>query len=321
MPEGLWTPIVAVEPDQGYKHLDLGPTINQKIAAYKKWHGLMYMMGLGVDAPDYGLMMDSELLLYANQGEGPDAALDCGAGSPWTSLFDRIRAREQARVWPAAVVSDTLATYSFGKFTRSGQDYDRALLEEGARFAGLEGCGSGDGCDEVRRQIKECLFSWWTDLPWLRLRVAEEMLFDLLDRRMMETRPSEGGWRAASAGMRFERFEHVAYQQWCVMYKGFRFKDVTNITGQAKWGSFMEDPLPGSRLGELEPLWVSGQAAQRAEEGVISPLSQVAPPLLIFHADQGRLRARREDRRAEWKATLQAIMKARDIDHPFAKDL
>jgi len=275
-------------------------------------------MGLGADAPDYGLMVDSELLLFANQGDGPDAALDCGADSPWTSLFDRIRAREEARIWTAAVVSDTLATYSFGKHTKSGQDYDRALLDESAHFAGLDKCSSGDGCDEVRRQIKECLFSWWTDLPWVRLRVAEEMLSDLF----IETaRPSEGGWRTASAGMVFERFEHVSYQQWCVMHKGFRFKDVSNITGQAKWGSFMEDPLPGSRLGELEPIWVSGQASQRAEEGEIAPLSQAVPPLLIFHADQGRSRARREDRRQEWRTTLQAIMEARGIHHPFSNDL
>eukprot|EP00972_Heterocapsa_arctica_P094149 13884440-Heterocapsa_arctica.AAC.1 len=57
----------------------------------------------------------------------------------------------------------------------------------------------------------------------------------------------------------------------------------------------MEDPLPGARLAELEPLWISGQALERAESGALPPMSQDAPPLLVFHADQGRVRSGREE--------------------------
>merc|ERR1712216_211696 len=99
---------------------------------------------------------------------------------------------------------------------------------------------------------------------------------------------ADEGWQALASKMRFQRFEHVSYQQWCVLHEGFTFRDVTNITGEAKWGSYMEDPLPGARLAELEPLWISNQALERVESGVLPEMSKEVPPLLVFHADQGR---------------------------------
>merc|ERR1712066_575904 len=129
----------------------------------------------------------------------------------------------------------------------------------------------------LRQQVKDCLFSWWTDLPWTNLEVVGRMLADLSGRQ-----PPGGSWRNLSAVMIFQRFEHVGYQQWTVLHEGFTFWDVTNITGEAKWGSYMEDPQPGARLAELRPLWVSGEGLERVERGKLVKLSEQEPPLLIF---------------------------------------
>merc|ERR1712083_102943 len=94
---------------------------------------------------------------------------------------------------------------------------------------------------------------------------------------------------------------------WCVLHEGFRFWDVTNITGEAKWGSYMEDPLPGARLAELVPLWVSGQVMERVENGILPPLSTEMPPLIIFHGDQGRVRGDRHNNRHRWKQVLKVL--------------
>merc|ERR1711870_52112 len=90
------------------------------------------------------------------------------------------------------------------------------------------------------------------------------------------------GWRSFSRHIQFSRFEHIAYQQWSVLHEGFRFLDVTNITGEAKWGSYMEDPQPGARLTGLDPLWISSKVLVKSSEGKL-PLSETAPPFLVFH--------------------------------------
>merc|ERR1712014_361450 len=76
---------------------------------------------------------------------------------------------------------------------------------------------------------------------------------------------------------------------WCVLHEGFEIMDVTEITKEAKWGSYLEDPQPGSRLGELKPMWASTETVQRAEEGILPALSVSEPPLLIFHNDHTQL--------------------------------
>jgi len=311
VPADAWEAVVAVEPEDGWK-APVGSR-NQIIAAYKKWHGVAHLMDLGSESPMYGVMADSELLVFDGSPEG------CSLDGPWSRLLGRIREQDASKAFPAARVSNTLTTYSFGGgLTRSGQDYDRFLITENAQYVGghsLKGCTS-PGCKEVQRQIDRCLFSWWTDLPWVNLTVVSRMLAALSGQSGPERKGGasgdqwhpRAGWRKLTATMRFVRFEYIGYQQWCVLHEGFHFNDVTNLTGEAKWGSYMEDPLPGARLDKLRPLWISGQAIERVETGVLPKLSEDAPPLVIFHADQGRARAERDRHREEWMEVLLQLL-------------
>merc|ERR1712048_50165 len=122
---------------------------------------------------------------------------------------------------------------------------------------------------------------------------------------------SEGGWRNLSRGVRFTRFEYMSYQQWCVMHEGFRFRDVTNVSGEAKWGSYLEDPLPGARVSELEPLWISAEALSKAERGEIPTMRKTAPPLMIFHADHEALRFFRggDEEKILWEKLMLDLLK------------
>merc|ERR1712194_850276 len=208
----------------------------------------------------------------------------------------------------------TLTTYDFGTFVKSGKDYDRAIIEENANFVGWRPECKKPGCLEVARQISESLFSWWTDVPWLNLTVAGRMIAKLAEERGSERitsaplRPAAGGWARLAADIKFVPFEYLSYQQWCVLHEGFRFRDVTEYTGEAKWGSYMEDPLPGAQLASLEPLWVSSEALDRVESGVLPALSDAVPPLLIFHADKGRQRVNRELIKRKWEEVVLAFL-------------
>merc|ERR1711862_484474 len=126
--------------------------------------------------PVYGLTLDSELLLYN--------ASDCGADSEWYRFFDRVSELEAQKTWKAAQVNDA-ATYDFGHFKQSGRDYDKLILEDNARFIGAlpdqDKCRGlpTPGCREVKRHIDQVLFSWWTDVPYINLKIAERMLESL----------------------------------------------------------------------------------------------------------------------------------------------
>merc|ERR1712217_86047 len=96
-----------------------------------------------------------------------------------------------------------------------------------------------------------------------------------------------------------------------------KFRDVTELTGEAKWGSYMEDPLPNAQLGSLQPLWISSEALDRVEDGQLPPLSTSVPPLLIFHADKGRPRVRREMTKNEWEQILLAALRLQGRDNDF----
>jgi len=135
----------------------------------------------------------------------------------------------------------------------------------------------------------------------VKLDIAKRMLGDVASRRQIPVGQGSNAWQELGQQVEFPRFEHIAYQQWCVLHEGFHFKDVTDITGEAKWGSYLEDPRPGARIGELQPLWVSGDAFTRAESGEIGPMSNEAPPLLIFHVDHVGDRFKDADFRSQWE--------------------
>ena len=312
VPQDAWYNVVAYDPKGGWPR-SVGVS-NQIIAAYKKWHGIMYMMDMKADAPEYGALLDSELLLYDGHGDGVTGQ-DCGPDGAWSRLYDRIRAQEASKRWPAAKVSSTLATYQFGKITRSGKDYDQQLIRGNAAFVhqSYRTCEE-PGCREIRRQIEECLFSWWTDVPWTNLTVVGRMV-----RKLAKVEPEAAigpgtqlNWRLLSTRITWQRFEHLGYQHWTVLHEGFSFRDVTEWTGPAKWGSYMEDPQPGAKLAPLKPLWVSGQALERVERQVLPPLSDEEPPLLVFHGDQGRSRAHREEHREAFATVIIELAKKHD---------
>merc|ERR1712129_114895 len=100
-------------------------------------------------------------------------------------------------------------------------------------------------------------------------------------------------------GIKFAPFEYIAYQQYCMLNEGFRINDVTNLTGDAKWGSYLEDPLPGARLDKLQPMWISGDALKAVWRGSVPELSKEAPPLMVFHIDHGGGDVMPKDQRAE----------------------
>jgi len=335
VPSNLWEPVVALTPRGGWR---LQGTGHQITAAYKKWHGIAHMLDLGrEEALEYGLMLDAELLLYDGHGEDKRGD-DCRFGGPWSRLLSRIREADASKSFPAARVSSTLTVYDFGPYKQSGKTYDQSLIRDNIYFLSPEvmSCKT-PGCREVQRQLEDCLFSWWTDLPWLNLTVAGQLLewaskanFPKGRGSVVKWQPTPGwrpanGWRNLSVAVHFNRFEYMAYQQWCVLFEGFHFRDVTNTTGEARWGSYMEDPQPGARLGELQPLWISGQALERVEAGRLPPLPAgegAAPPLLIFHSDQGRSRAAREKRKAAWEEVLLVLLKRhrrRDFDRGSIK--
>lgn len=278
VPADAWTALVPIAPVVDWQKKD-----KQFITAFKKFYGIAHMMDMGEAAPAYGLMLDSEIALYAGHGEAHPEA--CGSGGSWSRLFERIRAQEVSRVVPAARVSATakfLYLPSGKKSNTSGKVYNRINIKYNAALVTkkrIDKCKTGP-CKEVHRAIKDCLFSWWTDLPWQNLSVTGAMLTDLAG-----CGPSMG-WRNLSTLIAWRPFEQIAYHLWSVLHEGFTFDDVTEITGEAKWGSYLEDPPDGSRLGELRPMWASSFAVQRAANGIIHNLSRDAPPLLIFHVDK-----------------------------------
>jgi len=160
----------------------------------------------------------------------------------------------------------------------------------------------------VQEQVNGVLFSWWTDVPYLNLQVAKRMLESLARQwgNLAEGMERPSQWRTLLRDMRFPAFEHLAYQQWCMLHEGFRMWDVTNLTGEAKWGSYLEDPPDGARIGELTPLWVSAETYVRAERSIIPPLSKVDPPLIIFHVDHEPDRFQTEAWEKRWRRAMTA---------------
>lgn len=309
VPDSAWTPVVANISDEFLQSIGLRPKgdIKQVLAAWKKWYGMAHLMDLGPSAPAYGLMLDAELLLYD--------ATDCGPGSAWYTLYERIRRSEATKTFPASQTSSTLGTYHVGGDRYlNGCSYNRGIIQRNADWvtpggtACLKKC-TEPGCAQVRRQIEQCLWSWWTDLPYVNLKIAARLLQWVTSPAWQarfgkiynyapatEDRCAPEGperWRRLLRRVRFPMFEHVCYQQWCVLNEGFSFRDVTDVTGPAVWGSYLEDPVPGSNFSELRPLWVSGQAVVLSEQGRIRRLSAEEPPLVIFHVDhqEGRFNA------------------------------
>jgi hypothetical protein len=342
VPHNAYTPVVVRAPKAGWKK----PSgfENQFIAAYKKWYGIAHMMDLASDVPEYGMMLDAELLLY--EKHAPESHLKgCGKGSAWTELLGRIRRVEAKKEWVAARVSETLKIYKFGNDLKSGKMFDQLLIAGNANFitkgvwkvemgkTGTEPmtCYKGRNntepeCLEIRRQYEDGLFTWWTDIPWMNLTVAGRMVKHLLpDTDAVLEMKDPDSYREMATHIRFQRFEHIHYQQWAVLNEGFHFRDVTNLTGEAKWGSYLEDPMPGTRLQELAPMWTSGQAVERAEKGTIVGPPADEPPLLIFHSDHGNPRKnfmpKRKLLKKQWGLVCEEVLKQQGRDDWNAKDI
>eukprot|EP00927_Polykrikos_kofoidii_P065205 TRINITY_DN60993_c0_g1_i1.p1 TRINITY_DN60993_c0_g1~~TRINITY_DN60993_c0_g1_i1.p1 ORF type:complete len:511 (-),score=50.14 TRINITY_DN60993_c0_g1_i1:267-1772(-) len=282
--EGFWWKALVANPPHEVMRIP-GGVGNQQICAWKKWYGVLYSMDLPAnEAPEYTLMLDSELNIYNMS--------DCGLDGRWSRLLSRLRDREASKKWFAARVSNDLLCYDFGdRGKQCGREYDKSLMRITSRHVTkhtLDSCKT-DGCLKVKQQIDLALFSWWTDIPYVSLRIAAHMVAFLtgsqVSAALSATLRHTSSWSVLARKTTFTRFEHVEYQQWCVLHEGFQFRDVTHITGQASWGSYMEDPQPGARLAELHPLWVSSNAFSRAKRKIIPDLAP-AEPYLVFHVDQ-----------------------------------
>jgi len=188
----------------------------------------------------------------------------------------------------------------------TGFIYDQALMKENANWLRFDGrsCSSAK-CHEVDAALKQTLFSWWTDLPYLNLTIAARLIKTVAEGQKLV---KQGSWVELLQPMRMTRFEMLGYHYWCILHEGFSFKDVTNLTGEAKWGSYLEDPPANARLDLLEPIWVSGHAMEYMEDGIIPNFSKSNPPLLIYHADKGRSRAKREQNRENWKMVMKKLL-------------
>jgi len=327
--EGLFTAVLANVSRGLLQALGMNADGDHKqiLAAWKKWYGMAHLLDLGPEAPVYGLMLDAELLLYN--------AADCGEGSAWRRLFERLARLEASRSFPAAQVSTTLATYPLGGGNfENGCTYDRGIIKRNADWVtpgGLECLYTCQetGCRRVRQQIERCLWSWWTDLPYVNLRVAARLLSYTASREWQRRfakiygfkgGPREGGgcelrgpgrWRELARRVRFPMFEYVCYQQWLVLHEGFDFRDVTNVTGLAKWASFLEDPTPKSRVSELRPLWASAEAVVSSEKGRILALRRDEPPLLVFHVDHEGRRFQTERFISQWRPLVEQAERER----------
>lgn len=296
----LWTPVVAQTPEHGW------PGNFQNLAAFKKYYGLAAMMDIGKE--EYGLMLDAEVVVYDFHARAKTGHA-CSSGGAWSKLFDRIKSMELKKVWPAARVSAKLSTYDFGGGNvMSGRDYDKALLEENAYFVNgrkdMSHCTYA-ACKKVSRQIDDVLFSWWTELPWLNLTIAKNMFASMMGEEVKQVK----SWRETARGIRFPRFEYVAYQMWTVLHDGWDFLDVSDTTLEAKWGSYLEDPQLGSRLAELKPMWTSADALGRVEDGSVPAFSEVDPPLLIFHLDHLMEKYAEPAYKELWKELLLELLK------------
>jgi len=302
VPESAWTPVVANVTLEFLESIGVHTKGEHKqfLAAWKKWYGIAHLMDLGAAAPVYGLMLDSELLLFDRT--------DCGPNSAWYTLYERIRRSEATKTFQASQTSETLVRYDFGKGNVvNGCAYDRGIIQQNVHWltAGGTACQVETckeyGCEQVQRQVDNCLWSWWTDIPYMNLTIASRLLgwvtsptWEKWHRRTSGgTKPEQDScsvqgpdrWKRLLRRVSFSRFEYVSYQQWCVLQEGFSFRDVTNITGPAKWGSYLEDPVKGSNVTELRPLWASAEAVVLSRQGQIQSLSAAEPPLIIFHVD------------------------------------
>ena len=146
----------------------------------------------------------------------------------------------------------------------------------------------------------DCLFAWWTDLPFLKLSVARDLIASVsgLGAKLSLD------WRVMSRPVRFPRFEMLSYHVWCVLHEGYELWDVTHLTNETSWGSFLEVPQPGARLAELEPMWIGADALVMVRQTKVGPLSLTTPPLLVFHVDHAEDHFVGSDARKNWGSLL-----------------
>eukprot|EP00747_Dinoflagellata_sp_TGD_P164102 gnl/TRDRNA2_/TRDRNA2_183568_c0_seq1.p1 gnl/TRDRNA2_/TRDRNA2_183568_c0~~gnl/TRDRNA2_/TRDRNA2_183568_c0_seq1.p1 ORF type:complete len:429 (-),score=43.37 gnl/TRDRNA2_/TRDRNA2_183568_c0_seq1:23-1309(-) len=299
IPADAWTAINTEMPFKVFKQNTPG------LAAWKKWFGIAHLLDLGTSGPDYGLMTDSELVILNRT--------DCGPDSHWYSLLDRIKDLEANKKWlavkaPAPTAEEQLRHQNF---TRTVSNHlantlkfvmglkvhcDKGKVGEDC----LQSCTSS-GCDAVRSQHDQSLWSWWTDVPYVNLAVAKRM-FEAgsgtaeaqngkkqhvdWGHSLAQTSSASvaGQWQARmQRATKWYGWEHVAYQQWCMLHEGYTVSDVSNLVGQVGMASYLEHPTVGSRIDSLRPLWVSNKVIDMVNQGQLPPLSISDPPLLEFH--------------------------------------
>jgi len=271
IPADAYTALVSDVPDH-WKY----QTQSQNICAWKKFYGIAHMMDMA-RAPTYGVIADAELMLFDPH--------DCGAHSKWNALHDRIKSREKARKWPAVRVTHE------NKFAFN---FMGGLMEGLTQWTNRNNktC-TLPACKHLQLYADRTTISWWTDLPWVNLKVAGKMFTDIGGREKNRTE----NWKTYARPIRFCRYDHMAYQHWTVLHENFTFENVTNITGPTfGMATYTEsENRNGSRVADLYPLWVSDRlrlqtlapTKDRLGEhyAKLKALSKAYPPLLLFHTD------------------------------------
>merc|ERR1712194_107742 len=153
----------------------------------------------------------------------------------------------------------------------------------------LEKCAEiQPGCKEVHRMVKDVLFSWWTDVPWVNLAIVG----DLMQHLYGERKTDEITWAQMSSRIVWVRFEMIGYE----FSPGFKRSgadyDREIITDNV---NFVARSDRNTRLN-----------LEKCAE--IQPGCKAVPPLIIFHADKGRPRSDRDKYRELWKTVMSQIM-------------
>lgn len=287
VPAGSWTPVISKLPGR-FDYL----RHSQYISAWKKFFGIAYLMD-SPHPPDYGIIADSELLLY-------DEAECSREDSKWNMFYQRIQAKERTRQWNAVRITPE-DTYAFGTLRNVMKSTKAFVSGANASSCTLPQCRH---LDDFRENVT---FSWWTDLPWMNLSVVPDMLAHIAGR----AKGHNETWAEFIYPLKFSRYEHVSYQYWTVLHENFTLRNVTDLTGPTVgMATYTEgENRNGSRVAELLPLWVSDRVREQTEGPVtdrynhhfakLESFSTVEPPFLLFHCDLAHRRFK--EKNTEWE--------------------
>eukprot|EP00392_Amoebophrya_sp_AT5.2_P016423 g16684.t1 len=194
--------------------------------------------------------------------------------------------------FPAAEVSPHLEAYNLTKTSSwTGKSYDHALIKRCLSTAVEAANGAVENrwswrrekIDGGRETDVERPFSYRNGDKAVGVVVPKDFIEKVkAGNGDLETAPSSGtfSYRSLARNLEHTNFEMITYHAFAVLTEDYRFRDVTNITGAAMWGSYLEAPqlLRGPRA---------------AKEGVVNnkghkiTLKDVVPGITVVDVEKG----------------------------------